>query len=120
LGGAALGTDDRRQQRGGQRRGATIPAGQALSRPAGTSEPDARGRGGCRALRRCRHRRRPAPPGAAGSGRRPVIPIGDRLRTRTVPWINYALIAVNFIAFFYELTLSTRPQAEIVRGFVRV
>ncbi|HZQ38895.1 MAG TPA: rhomboid family intramembrane serine protease [Dehalococcoidia bacterium] len=49
-----------------------------------------------------------------------MIPIGDRLRTRTVPWVNYALIAVNFIAFFYELTLSTRPQAEIVRGFVRV
>ena len=49
-----------------------------------------------------------------------MIPIGDRLRTRTVPWVNYALIISNFVAFFYELTLSTRPQAEIVRGFVRV
>lgn len=49
-----------------------------------------------------------------------MIPIGDRLRTRTVPWVNYALIAVNFVAFFYELTLSTHPQAQILRGFVRI
>ncbi|HLZ72921.1 MAG TPA: rhomboid family intramembrane serine protease [Dehalococcoidia bacterium] len=49
-----------------------------------------------------------------------MIPIGDRLRTRTVPWVNYGLIAINFVAFFYELTLSTHPQAGIVRGFVHV
>ncbi len=49
-----------------------------------------------------------------------MIPIGDRLRTRTFPWVNYALIAVNFAAFFYELSLSTQPQAQIVRGFVRI
>jgi len=38
-----------------------------------------------------------------------VIPIGDRLRSRTVPVVNYAIIAVNFVLFFYELTLSDQP-----------
>lgn len=39
-----------------------------------------------------------------------MIPIGDRLRSRTVPFVNYALIAINFLAFFYELTLSNQPR----------
>jgi membrane associated rhomboid family serine protease len=37
-----------------------------------------------------------------------MIPIGDRLSTRTIPYVNIALIAVNFLVFFYELTLSTQ------------
>jgi len=47
-----------------------------------------------------------------------VIPIGDHLRTRSFPFVNYGLIIANFAAFFYELTLSTHVQAVIVRGFV--
>jgi membrane associated rhomboid family serine protease len=45
-----------------------------------------------------------------------VIPVGDRLRTRSFPYVNYGLIVANFALFFYELTLSTQPQ--IVRGVV--
>jgi membrane associated rhomboid family serine protease len=34
-----------------------------------------------------------------------MIPIGDSLRERQVPWVNYALILANFAVFLYELTL---------------
>jgi len=37
-----------------------------------------------------------------------MIPIGDRLATRTTPYVNIALIVVNFLVFFYELTLGTQ------------
>jgi len=34
-----------------------------------------------------------------------MIPIGDSLRTRTTPYVNLAIIAVNLLVFFYELSL---------------
>lgn len=34
-----------------------------------------------------------------------MIPIGDSLRTRTIPYVNLAIIAVNLLVFFYELSL---------------
>jgi membrane associated rhomboid family serine protease len=37
-----------------------------------------------------------------------MIPVGDRQPTRTIPYVNIAIIAVNFLVFFYELTLSTQ------------
>ena len=37
-----------------------------------------------------------------------MIPIGDRLSTRTTPYVNIAIIVVNFLIFFYELTLNTQ------------
>jgi membrane associated rhomboid family serine protease len=37
-----------------------------------------------------------------------MIPIGDRLSTRTIPYVNIALIAANFLVFFYELSLNTQ------------
>ncbi len=37
-----------------------------------------------------------------------MIPIGDRLSARTTPYVNIAIIAVNFLAFFYELTLTSQ------------
>jgi membrane associated rhomboid family serine protease len=37
-----------------------------------------------------------------------MIPIGDRLSSRTIPYVNIALIVVNFLVFFYELTLNTQ------------
>lgn len=36
-----------------------------------------------------------------------MIPVSDSLRSRTFPWVNYALIAVNFLVFFYELSLQS-------------
>jgi len=35
-----------------------------------------------------------------------VIPVSDTVRSRTTPYVNLAIIAVNFIVFFYELSLS--------------
>lgn len=32
-----------------------------------------------------------------------MIPIGDSLRSRTIPWVNYGLILANFAVFLYEL-----------------
>lgn len=43
-----------------------------------------------------------------------MIPVSDTTRSRTTPYVNLAIIAVNFIVFFYELSLS---QAEINRFF---
>jgi membrane associated rhomboid family serine protease len=37
-----------------------------------------------------------------------MIPVGDRLSTRTLPYVNIGIIAVNFLVFFYELTLNTQ------------
>jgi membrane associated rhomboid family serine protease len=39
-----------------------------------------------------------------------VIPVGDFLRRRTTPYVNWALIAVNIAVFFYTLTLSQTPD----------
>jgi len=39
-----------------------------------------------------------------------MIPIGDSVKARTFPYVNIALIALNVIVFFYELTLSTVPD----------
>jgi membrane associated rhomboid family serine protease len=36
-----------------------------------------------------------------------MIPIGDSLRTRTVPYVNIAIIAINILVFLYELTLDS-------------
>lgn len=35
-----------------------------------------------------------------------MIPIGDSVRTRSVPYVNIAIIVANFLVFFYELSLS--------------
>ncbi len=36
-----------------------------------------------------------------------MIPISDAVRSRTFPFVNLALIAINVAVFIYELTLST-------------
>ncbi|MEX2159120.1 MAG: rhomboid family intramembrane serine protease [Dehalococcoidia bacterium] len=43
-----------------------------------------------------------------------MIPIGDSVRSRTFPFINLTIIALNVLVFLYELTLTTTPQ---LRGF---
>ncbi|HYP61740.1 MAG TPA: rhomboid family intramembrane serine protease, partial [Thermomicrobiales bacterium] len=41
-----------------------------------------------------------------------MFPIGDENRgIRSRPYVNYAIIALNFIVFFYQLTL-TQPDLE--------
>jgi membrane associated rhomboid family serine protease len=39
-----------------------------------------------------------------------MIPIGDRLSTRSIPYVNIAIIVVNFLVFFYELTLNSQSS----------
>jgi membrane associated rhomboid family serine protease len=54
-----------------------------------------------------------------------VFPVGDFLRTRTTPWVNYTLIAINVAVFVYTLTLSsgaegllgTSESSEVERFF---
>lgn len=40
-----------------------------------------------------------------------MIPIGDSVRSRTFPFVNVAIIAVNVAIFAYELTISTTQLA---------
>jgi membrane associated rhomboid family serine protease len=35
-----------------------------------------------------------------------MIPIYDSVRSRTFPWVNLTIIAINFVVFFYEVSLS--------------
>lgn len=42
-----------------------------------------------------------------------MIPVGDFLRRRTVPLVNWTLIAVNIAVFVYTLTLQTRPDEAL-------
>ena len=44
-----------------------------------------------------------------------MFPVGDFLRTRSTPYVNWTLIGINVAIFVYTLTLSTRPDA-IVAG----
>ena len=39
-----------------------------------------------------------------------MIPVSDTVHSRTTPYVNLAIIAVNFLVFFYELSLS---QADL-------
>jgi membrane associated rhomboid family serine protease len=41
------------------------------------------------------------------------IPLKDENPTRTIPFINYALILSNILIFVYELTLTHREQAAL-------
>ena len=43
-----------------------------------------------------------------------MIPVGDRLSTRTLPYVNIGIIVVNFLVFFYELT---RGPSDLDRWF---
>ena len=47
-----------------------------------------------------------------------MFPVGDFLRTRTTPFVNYTLIAINVAVFVYMLTLDTRPSEQLVGGVV--
>ncbi|MCL4511528.1 MAG: rhomboid family intramembrane serine protease [Bacteroidetes bacterium] len=40
-----------------------------------------------------------------------MIPLKDRNPSYSIPFVNYALIAANFVVFFYELSLGPRLDA---------
>ena len=42
-----------------------------------------------------------------------MIPIGDSVRSRSTPYVNIAIIAVNVIVFFYALSLNTFPNPQL-------
>ncbi|HWO73920.1 MAG TPA: rhomboid family intramembrane serine protease [Dehalococcoidia bacterium] len=42
-----------------------------------------------------------------------MIPVGDFLRRRTTPYVNWALIAANVAVFAYTLTLDMRPDVSL-------
>jgi membrane associated rhomboid family serine protease len=44
-----------------------------------------------------------------------MIPVGDFLRRRTTPYVNWTLIAINVAVFVYMLTLDQRPD-RLVAG----
>ncbi len=47
-----------------------------------------------------------------------MIPIGDNMRRRTVPWVTYGIIVINVAVFAWMLGLSTSPPAQ-AREFQR-
>src|SRR5215212_4219888 len=42
-----------------------------------------------------------------------MIPVGDFLRRRTTPYVNWMLIAINVAVFVYMLTLDQQPDRLI-------
>jgi membrane associated rhomboid family serine protease len=42
-----------------------------------------------------------------------MFPLGDSLRSRTPPLVNYALIAINVLVFIYELSLQAQGVSRI-------
>ena len=47
-----------------------------------------------------------------------MIPVGDNVRSRTFPYVNITIIAINVIVFIYELRLSAIPAGFL--GFVPI
>jgi membrane associated rhomboid family serine protease len=42
-----------------------------------------------------------------------MIPVGDFLRRRTTPYVNWTLIAINVAVFIYTISLSTEPTQRL-------
>ncbi len=50
-----------------------------------------------------------------------MFPLKDNIPSRTFPYVNYMLIFINFIVFFYELSLGKYLQLFIAQyGFVPI
>ena len=43
-----------------------------------------------------------------------MIPLKDDVPHRRLPWVNYALILVNFLIFYHQLTLSSRTLEHFI------
>jgi membrane associated rhomboid family serine protease len=47
-----------------------------------------------------------------------MLPVSDQNPTRTTPYVNYALIALNVVAFVYEwLLIATHGDSFVVSGY---
>ena len=46
-----------------------------------------------------------------------MIPISDSPHSRTFPYVNVAIVAVNFAVFFYELMLSQHAASGVIGNF---
>src|SRR5450755_5031589 len=47
-----------------------------------------------------------------------MLPVSDQNPTRTTPYVNYALIALNVVAFIYEwLLIATHGDSFVVSGY---
>lgn len=46
-----------------------------------------------------------------------MIPLRDTVRSRTTPWVNYALIAMNLVVFFYEASLTRGQFQAFLTGY---
>ena len=46
-----------------------------------------------------------------------MIPIADSQRSRTFPYVNVAIIVINFAVFFYELSLSQHAIQAVIGNF---
>ena len=98
-------------------RGSTLPlqairAGRAGRGPRGARLLRALERAlpGARASRRC------APGATRSRVPAPVIPLRDDVPSRTVPFVNYTLIALNVLAFLMELGMGAGPRALPLSG----
>jgi membrane associated rhomboid family serine protease len=50
-----------------------------------------------------------------------MLPIGDQNPTRTTPFVNYALLLLNIVAFLWQsLLISERGEAWVVPGYALV
>ncbi len=48
-----------------------------------------------------------------------MFPLKDDIPSRTFPWVNYSIIILNFIVFFYEISLGSHFQIFLAQyGFV--
>ncbi len=46
-----------------------------------------------------------------------MIPISDEVRARTVPFVEYTLIALNVLVFLYEVSLGPRGMQAFIYGY---
>ncbi|MFQ5743223.1 MAG: rhomboid family intramembrane serine protease [Acidobacteriota bacterium] len=48
-----------------------------------------------------------------------MIPLRDENPTRTTPWVNYLLVAINVVVFIYQMELSLQGGSQAYVGFVQ-
>src|SRR3989337_3516633 len=46
-----------------------------------------------------------------------MIPLRDTVRSRSLPWMTWALIALNLLIFFYESALSESQFNQMILAF---
>lgn len=46
-----------------------------------------------------------------------MIPISDEVRARTIPFVEYTIIALNIAVFLYEFSLGSRGMQSFILGY---